>query len=352
MLRINAQPLASDDDLRAALQNAIRLEHATIPPYLTAMLTLSGTSESAGFAREAIRDVVKEEMLHMGLACNILNAIGGHPVIDDPNFIPRYPDALPMGVAGDLVVHVRRYSKKQVEDTFMKIEEPVTKLDIPVMTPHAAAAAPPPPITIGQFYAGVRARIDGHPELFTGDPDLQVSGHFFDANGDPDPSDIAVTDVASALSAIDSIVEQGEGTSKSPQDQQKEVAHFYTFQQFSKGMRIVSNAASKFTVSFDPAQPITIDDTADVIQMVDDPSTVTYAAADSHAEELSAKADKFYSDVLRGLDRGYNGDRAAVGAAVGKMFGFESTVEELLKVQLTAGPFAGQFAGPRFRFVP
>jgi hypothetical protein len=37
--------------------------------------------------------------------------------------------------------------------------------------------------------------------------------------------------------------------------------------------------------------------------------------------------------------------------AVSKMRGLQTAVKNLLKVQLTAGPFAGQFAGPRFRFV-
>ena len=46
MLRLKPQPLTTADDLRTALQNAIALEHSTIPPYLTALLTLRGTSES------------------------------------------------------------------------------------------------------------------------------------------------------------------------------------------------------------------------------------------------------------------------------------------------------------------
>jgi hypothetical protein len=41
-----------------------------------------------------------------------------------------------------------------------------------------------------------------------------------------------------------------------------------------------------------------------------------------------------------------------VGEAVGAMFDLEDAIANLLKVQLTAGPHAGQFAGPRFRFVP
>lgn len=345
MLRINPQPLESDDDLRTALQNAIRLEHATIPPYLTAIATLKGNSDSVKYARKEITDIAVNEMLHMTLGCNILNAIGGHPVLADANFVPTYPGELPMGIAGDLVVHLQRYSKSLVENTFMKIEEPEIILDIPTMPGVLAAVAEP--MTIGQFYAGIRARIAGHPELFTGDPALQVSGQFFDQG-----EDIIVTDVDSALLAIETIVEQGEGTPKSPFDLQSDVAHYYALQQFAKGMRIVEDAASPLKVSFDPAQPITIDDTADVIQMVDDPPTVTYDPADSRAEELSVEADASYSNILRALHSGFNGEPDMIGVAVDAMRGeFRSIVRELLQQQLTAGPLAGQFAGPRFQFV-
>src|SRR5262245_21975489 len=168
MLRIKPQPLATADDVRNALQNAIQLEHSTIPPYLTALATLSGTSESVTYAQEVIRDVVVEEMLHMTLACNILNAIGGHPVIADAHFVPTYPHELPMGVAGDLVVHLKRYSKSLIEDTFMKIEEPEIPLDIPVK-PAALARAASPTITIGQFYAAIRTQIvQNGSRIFTG----------------------------------------------------------------------------------------------------------------------------------------------------------------------------------------
>ena len=53
MLRITPQPLSTAADLRAALQNAIRLEHSTIPPYLTALATLSGSSPSVKYARRS-----------------------------------------------------------------------------------------------------------------------------------------------------------------------------------------------------------------------------------------------------------------------------------------------------------
>ena len=346
MLRIMAQPLSSIDDLHKALQNAIRLEHSTIPPYLTALATLSGNTPSVKYARQTIRDVVVEEMLHMTLACNVLNAIGGHPVIADSNFVPYYPHELPMGIAGDLVVHLKRYSKALVENTFMKIEQPEIPLDIPTKpTPHALVAAAP--ITIGQFYAGVRALLAAHPEIFTGDPALQVTGFFFEPG-----EDISVTDVPSALLAIETIVEQGEGTPKSPTDLQKEIAHYYRFQQFSKGMQIVDDPSSPLKVSFDPAKPLTIDDTADVIQMVDDPPLVTYDKADWRAEQLSTEADAAYTRILTALHQGFNGKPDKVNDAVGGMFEFKTIVGELLQQQLTAGPNTGQFAGPRYKYVP
>lgn len=175
------------------------------------------------------------------------------------------------GVAGDLVVHLKRYSKDLVENTFMRIKQPEIPLDIPTRATRDALAAVAP-VTIGQFYAGVRALLAAHPEIFTGDPALQVTGFFFGPG-----ADIPVTDLPSALLAIETIVEQGEGTPKSPTDLQKQIAHYYRFQQFSKGMQIVDDPASPLKVS----SPLTIDDTADVIQMVDDPPLVTYDEADS-----------------------------------------------------------------------
>ena len=116
-------------------------------------------------------------------------------------------------------------------------------------------------------------------------------------------------------------------------------------------MHIVHDDSSEFTVSFDPQQPITIDDDADVIPMVDDPPLVTYEAADARAEELSVKADALYSDVLHGLQPGIQRGPDRVTTAVGKMRGLRTAVEESAEGAADGGPFAGQFAGPRFRFV-
>src|SRR5256885_16837366 len=99
MITILAPPITNIAQLHDALQNAIKLEHATIPPYLTAYYTLTGVSPSVTYAKRLIRGIVNQEMLHMAFACNILNAVGGAPGISYRGFVPTCPDRLLMRVA-------------------------------------------------------------------------------------------------------------------------------------------------------------------------------------------------------------------------------------------------------------
>ena len=117
--------LDSLDNIRSALQVAIRLEHSTIPPYLTAAWSLTGNDDVVSL----ITDVAVEEMLHMTLVCNILNALGGQPVLNDPQFVPRYPGRLPGMVHTSFSVGIESFSKNLLRDTFMVIEEPEVPLD-------------------------------------------------------------------------------------------------------------------------------------------------------------------------------------------------------------------------------
>jgi hypothetical protein len=98
MIRIASGPIVGRAGVVEALQNAVRLEHATVPPYLTALYTLKPGGAGVRVAAGILRGIVEEEMLHMALACNILNAIGGTPRIAEPGFIPDYPGPLPMGI--------------------------------------------------------------------------------------------------------------------------------------------------------------------------------------------------------------------------------------------------------------
>jgi len=346
MIKIAAAPIVDLTTLRAALQSAIGLELFTIPPYLTALYTLSGTSASVKAARSVIRRVVLEEMLHLNLACNILNAIGGEPKINTPDAVPAYPRPLPMALAGGIKVHLERYSQKLVQEVFMEIEKPETPLHLPEK-PKLFSFAATGPSTIGEFYTAIRTEIirqNTADHIFTlGDPAKQVTDFFT-------RDVIKVIDVTSAVLAIDTIVQQGEGTPQSPADLQHEPAHYYYFQQLAKGMKLVNDAQLGWV--FDPNQPITIDEQADVIPMVSDPQDVTLDAADKEAVELADQCDKDYSSILNGLHKGFNGDQAQLAGIDTDMDLFSGTIRDLLAVELKHGPHAGQHAGPRFKYVP
>ena len=133
MIRIQSSMvdgLGENPDLaavQAALTSAIQLEHSTIPLYLYALYSLDPARN--GKICDLIEGVVIEEMLHMVLACNLLNAIGGSPTLDDPKFIPTYPGPLSGGVESDLRVQLAPFSKTVPEgmsqlDCFIQIESP------------------------------------------------------------------------------------------------------------------------------------------------------------------------------------------------------------------------------------
>ena len=62
------------DHLKHALQNAIELEHSTLPLYMFAMYSIKIQNYTA---YNLIRSIVMEEMIHMALAANMLSALGG-----------------------------------------------------------------------------------------------------------------------------------------------------------------------------------------------------------------------------------------------------------------------------------
>src|SRR5580692_6531726 len=88
-------PIQNVDQLKKYLQVALQLEHATIPPYLTA--AYSARIEANKSSTDVIKAVAKEEMLHLTLAANLLNAVGGSPDLKEHDFVPSYPTFLPTG---------------------------------------------------------------------------------------------------------------------------------------------------------------------------------------------------------------------------------------------------------------
>jgi len=109
--------------LQELLQTAILIEHSTIPPYLTALYSIKDGTNL--LASQIIRSVAIEEMLHMIMVCNVMNAISIQPSVNKPQNYPNYPMKLPMNV--DFFVGLETFSANSMA-TFIAIESPTNPL--------------------------------------------------------------------------------------------------------------------------------------------------------------------------------------------------------------------------------
>src|SRR3954451_9278995 len=194
-------PIATLDELREHLQWAIELEHTTLPPYLCALYSLDPQRNRA--AAEVVESIFIEEMLHLTLAANLLNAVGGHPVLDSPRLLPAYPTTLPHADRS-FDVELLPFGPQAIE-LLLRIEQPSVREAAPESEGYE---------TIGQFYAAIRGGLvdlcarHGEGVVFSGDPDRQATPTVpYGGAG----RIIAVEGLDSALQALDEIVEQGEG---------------------------------------------------------------------------------------------------------------------------------------------
>jgi hypothetical protein len=192
------------DCLKNALQAAITLEFATIPPYLTALWSIKDERDPVA---NSIREVVHEEMLHMALACNMLASIGGRPSVNRD--VPTYPGPLPGGVHRGLVAKLSPLTKNALKD-FLWIERPVKEFarDHPFLHPEKEwneGVNLEQDETIGEFYDAIKESfIQGKP-LMT--PDHQITGPL--ALG-------VVRNVQDVDRFIELIKHQGEGSTDKP----------------------------------------------------------------------------------------------------------------------------------------
>jgi hypothetical protein len=340
MIKIDPKILAavrstrSGPDLWVHLQNAIRLEHSTIPPYIAAMFSLKpGTNKSIA---NLIRSIVIQEMQHMTIASNILIAIGGQPEINTKDFIPEYPGPLPMNV-GDLRVGIEAFSIPLVENVFKAIEEP--EHPIPVTTGLASEAEQF--ATIGQFYDAVKGQISSLGQnIFVkkqAPPQVLVSDYF--------PPDVlfAVTGPDDANRAIDIIKTQGEGTSSDPFDTPGEPAHFYRFGEIAAGKTLERTPTgfsySGATIPFD---------SSDVVPLRPNCKIADYADG-SQAKTRITQFAYSYSNMLNALHDVFNGNPDKLDAAVGLMYGLRTSAASLMQTPDPTKP--GLNVGPSFEYV-
>lgn len=335
--------IATLERLREHLQWAIELEHCTLPPYLCALYSIKPGHNDESVAN--IASVFLEEMLHMTLAANVLNAVGGQPVLDKPDFTPRYPAYLPHSARGFLVP-LARFAPATV-DTFMRIEKPEGP-DAPAEDDRFD--------TIGQFYRALEDALRGlcatvgESAVFCGDPRRQVTPAMLDYPGSG--RIVPVYDLASALAAIDEIEDQGEGLRHDQvwdgdrdmfHPDRDEVAHYFRFVEIKEGRLFQRGDTPKSG----PTGPSLDVRWGEVHPMRDNPRLDDVPPG----SPIRAHMDRFnrvYCDMLRGLHVAFNGAPTTIASTMGAMHEVRTLAQALMQMPLGDGTTAG----PSFDYVP
>ncbi len=257
----NATTPPSREQLLYWLHEAAEIEHHLMCCYLYAAFSLKradaawapGQQQAVASWRQQIMSVVFEEMTHLALVGNLANALGAGPHMGRPPF-PVDAGPYPAG----FVIRLAPFNATTIEH-FKFLERPAGEAlaDAQGYGPTgiyrrfvpAGRLSPGPRDynTVGELYDVLAASLQacaaaqGEAALFVGDPALQV-----DASLAPLPGVSAVTDLASALQAIRTIVTQGEGAGSEHVD-----SHFSRFTRIGVELAALSAADP----AFEPAWP-------------------------------------------------------------------------------------------------
>ena len=331
------------DSLRKHLQWAIQIEHTTFPPYLCALYSIKDghNQESA----EVLCSIFMEEMLHMTLAANILNAIGGSPQFDNPDFIATYPSYLPHSDRS-FKVSIGKFSKPIIE-TMIKFEKP------------EAAGAPPEDDnyeTFGQFYEAIENGLIelnkelGVEGLFCGNPNKQITNDSFNYGGSG--RIIKVTDLDTALEAMEEIIEQGEGIDHGSiwdgdrnmfHHERGEVGHYFRLNQIMHGRYYIQGDTPQ---SGPTGKSFDVDWNA-VYNMQPNPRSSDYPIG-SDVEIAMTRFNKAYSEMLGVMQKAFNGKPDLLTASIGSMMELKKLAVDVM--QFPSGE-AKYCAGPSFEYI-
>ena len=347
-------------ELSYLLCQAAEIEHLAMCQYLYAAFSLR-TAVGPGLTLEQlevvnrwrveISKIAAEEMLHWGLVNNLLTAVGSAPFVSRPDLPHRargYPPSVQFALLpfGEDALHHFVYFERP---------EDVPLEDVSAFTPVGPAPLPMSSEellprgqdfdTQGQLYrsleTGLRHLADkmGEDGLFIGPPWAQATSSSF---GWPELE--PVTSLATALSALERIVVQGEGAHADSAD-----SHYARFHRILDELR----AMQADDPTFSPAHPVV--------------AAVARPLADADAPEgplitdpvTAACSDLFnvvYDLILQMLCRyfafGHETDdqaQALADAAVTLMFGVTRPLGTLL-AGMPVGPSApGVTAGASFQ---
>ncbi|MEU1193444.1 ferritin-like protein [Streptomyces sp. NPDC005859] len=327
--------------LKNALQQAVMLELATLPPYLCGLWSIEDPDQAPDvFA--AIQEVVFDEMSHLGLVCNMLTTIGGVPRIADESVVPKYPGPLPGGVRPELSVSLTGLTREAL-DMYSQIERP----DAPAIESGEVHTS------IGAFYTEILEAFRSQQGLIKGA--RQVTRNMSSHGKGNDV--LALTSLDDVEAAVKIIKEQGEGTAVSPENpfpgKPGELAHFYCFREIFHGRKLIQ-------VSEDPRR---FDFQGDKIPM---PRTLPMATVPAggwdqgrvpvpvEVKELLKEFNRRYTSLLRFLEGAWQADQPSEAAqllnkSIGQMFQLQETAQQLMRIPLPDG--SGKNYGPEFRYI-
>ena len=265
MTQENPIVIEDREELIYMLSEAASLEHMIMCQYLFAAFSVKRDTSEGDTAPqlEAITRwerqvslVATQEMLHLTLVNNLLSSIGAIPFFGRPNF-PQHARYYPPGVqlallpfGSDALQHflfLERPEGMDLEDApefeVLALPKPSLDVDSGQIVPQSQDFA-----TVGHLYRGIehgfRYLVDkyGAGQVFVGPPRAQATQRHFTW-----PELIQVSDLASAVKAIETIIEQGEGARG---DWRK--AHYGKFLQIAQEYRQLQEQDP----GFEPARPV------------------------------------------------------------------------------------------------
>ncbi len=228
----NPLVIENREELLFLLGEASQLEHMLMCEYLFAVFSLKRdinegvtTEQLAAINRwdRVISTVAAQEMLHLTLASNMLSAIGSSAHFNRPNF-PQQSKYFPSGVkvallpfGKDALLHFlfleRPEGMNREDAASLEGRNVQDELSQPVViTSQNLVPEPEEFATVGHLYRGIEQGFQhlvekqGAQQIFIGPPKAQATQAYFAW-----PELIPVTDLPSAIKAIETIVEEGEG---------------------------------------------------------------------------------------------------------------------------------------------
>ena len=294
-------------ELQPHLQGALELKIAAIPPYLTALFSLCEGKNST--IREMLRGAVVDEMLHVALIANLLNAMRCPPVLSASRLARGYPARLPLDATG-VELSLKKFSLDLVRDVFMALDQSADRGD----APNLAAGAR---VTLGQFYGAIIEKLEelGDP-VFIGDPALQ----FMDAVSYSERELFRVYNAESAIRALRLISGEGNCSASGAAGS----ARWHRLSQ------IVCAPPRSKAAAFDPAS---------VINIVENSRASMYQPR----SPVRAAVDAFnaaYCNVLAALNESFNGRPDRYELAVSGMYGLTGLARSIVAIERGDGTFA------------